>query len=291
VVVNTMTATRACRLLYYGAAGVGKRENLALVHRTIPPDSRLAMAVEDPERQIAFNYNQPDGGVWQVLVQSVDAGRERLRTAGMSERAPFDAVVFAVDSGAAHLDQSLSAFEALKIYLESWGRDLMDVPVVIQYNRRGAPDALPVDRLESLLNPWGLLSYPADSARGEGVKETLKSILGLAINHLKSQPETVPDPVSAPAAAAPTDPPPPTPEPSPTTQSADEPAADSMGLDYGPPVPGVELESSTLARQNALMEGLRPAIVVPVRIPRRLLEGEGPLTVQLEITVGDDDRF
>ncbi len=99
---------------------------------------------------------------------------------------PLDAVVFAIDSGAAHLDQSLAAFESLKMYLESWGLDLMDVPVVLQYNRRGAPDALPVDRLESLLNPWGMLAFPADSARGEGVRETLKSILGLALNHVAS---------------------------------------------------------------------------------------------------------
>lgn len=292
-----MTATRACRLLYYGAAGVGKRENLALVHRTIPPESRLALAVEDPERQIAFNFNQPDGGAWQVLLQSVDAGRERLRTAGMSERAPFDAVVFAVDSGAVHLDQSLAAFEALKNYLESWGRDLMDVPVVIQYNRRGAPDALPVDRLESLLNPWGLLSYPADSARGEGVKETLKSILGLAINHLKTQPVDEPAP-QPPVAAAPTPTPAPEPQRAPVPQPApvdaapvDPAPAEAIELDYGPPVPGVEVETSTLARQNALLEGLRPSIVVPVRIPRQLLEGDEPLKVLLEVTVEDDDRF
>ena len=319
MVENTITTTRACRLLYYGTAGVGKRENLAIVHRTIPPESRLNLAVEDPERQIAFTYNQPGGGVWQVLVQTVDVGHERLRSAGMSERPPFDAVVFTVDSGAAHLDQSLSAFEALKNYLESWGRDLMDVPVVIQYNRRGTPDALPVDRLESLLNPWGLLSYPADSARGEGVRETLKSILGLAVNHLKSLPESETEPVIKPEAVlvapsapppkavavppppvappkAVAAPPPPAPPPKavatpPPPAQETRPAVDSIELDYSPPVPGTEVETSTLDRQNALMDGLRPPIIVPVRIPRRLLESEGPVQVQLEITVGDDDRF
>lgn len=280
MVENVTTAVRTCRLLYYGATGVGKRENLGLIHRTIPPESQLNLAVEDPERQIAFRFNQPEGGAWQVLVQAVDAGRERPRAAGMSEQPPFDAVVFAVDSGAAHLDQSLAAFESLKNYLDSWGRDLLEVPVVIQYNRRAAPDALPVDRLESLLNPWGLLAFPADSAKGEGVRETLKSILGLAINHLRSQPEPPVEATPAPA--------PPTPaEPVPATDVQ----GDAMELDYGPPVPGAEVAPETAQRRDAILNELRPPVVVPVKIPRRLLEGPGPVRILLEAQIVDDDAY
>ncbi len=46
-----------------------------------------------------------------------------------------------------------------------------------------------VDRLEGLLNPWGLLSFPANAKKGEGVREALKAILGLTVNHLETQPE------------------------------------------------------------------------------------------------------
>ncbi len=254
-------------MLYYGPVGVGKRENLSVIHRTIPPESRLSVPVEDPERQIAFQFRRPGEEPWQVLVQSVDAGRERPRLPGTEARPPFDAVVFAIDSGAAHLDQSLSAFESLKLYLDSWGLDLMDVPVVMQYNRRGAPDALPVDRLESLLNPWGMLSFPADSARGEGVRETLKSILGLAINHLASRP--------APAAAP----------PAPPARSTES----SLQLDYGPPVPGTGVAPETAARSRAILNELSPPVVVPVKIPRRLVQGRGVLRVLLEVELVDED--
>ncbi|MCP4571929.1 MAG: hypothetical protein GY838_06205 [bacterium] len=279
------TAVRTCRLLYYGATGVGKRENLSLIHRTIPPESQLSLAVEDPERQIAFRFNQPEGDSWQVLVQAIDAGRERPRAAGMVERPPFDAVVFAVDSGAAHLDQSLSAFEALKNYLDSWGRDLLEVPVVLQYNRRAASDALPVDRLESLLNPWGLLSFPADSAKGEGVRETLKSILGLAINHLKAQPEPEPEPAPAAKEASPTPPQPAAAPPEPVVEPVE-----NMGLDYGPPVPGNEVTAAAAERGDAILDELRPPVVIPVKIPRRLLEGDRPVRILLEARIVDDDE-
>mgnify|MGYP000144118348 CR=1 FL=1 len=65
---STKTATKTCRLLYYGPAGAGKRENLSLIHRTIPPEARLQVAVEDPERQIAFQFRRPGEEPWQVLV-------------------------------------------------------------------------------------------------------------------------------------------------------------------------------------------------------------------------------
>ncbi|MBE0565660.1 MAG: hypothetical protein IH621_06885 [Krumholzibacteria bacterium] len=262
---STQTAVRTCRLLYYGPAGVGKRENLSVVHRTIPPESRLQVPVEDPERQIAFQFRRPGEEPWHVYVQAVDAGRERPRLPGTELAPPFDAIVFTIDSGAAHLDQSLAAFESLKMYLDSWGLDLMDVPVVLQYNRRGAPDTLPVDRLESLLNPWGMLAFPADSSRGEGVRETLKSILGLALNHVASRPT---------ATAG-------TPQP--------QPAGMGLQLEYGPPTPGTEIKPETAARGRAILNELSPPVVVPVRIPRRLAAGRGPLRLLLEVELTDDD--
>ena len=270
-----LTATRTCRVLYYGPASAGKRANLRVIHRSIPPEQRLMLATDDPERQIAFRVRHGVQGDWQVLVQSVDAGRERMRAAGRDMHPPFDGVVFVVDSGAAMLDQSLAAMEALKSYLESWDLDLMRVPIVIQYNRRDRADTLPVDRLESLLNPWGLLSFPANAATSDGARETLKAILGLTVNHL----------VSNPAAAALAAVPPAVVEPEPAAPAE---APSPLGLDYGPPLPGTEIGATTRALSEAIYHELRPSVVVPVRIPRRLLQGREPVRLMLEVVIDDD---
>ena len=271
---SQLTATRTCRVLYYGPASAGKRANLRVIHRSIPPEQRLLLATDDPERQIAFRVRHGLQGEWQVLVQAVDAGRERLRAAGRDMHPPFDGIVFVVDSGAAMLDQSLAALEALKTYLESWDLDLMRVPMVLQYNRRDRDDTLPVDRLESLLNPWGLLSFPANAANGDGARETLKAILGLTVNHLAANPAA-----AALAAATPVQPPEPAVAPEP---------AGPLGLDYGPPLPGTEIGETTRALSEAIYHELRPSVVVPVRSPRRLLEGRGPVRLLLEVVIDDD---
>lgn len=272
---STSTAKRTCRLLYYGPANAGKRANLSTIHKSIPPGQRLALAVDDPERQIAFEVNHGAGQTWQVLVQAVDSGQERFRTAGMAPEPPFDGIVFVVQSGAAALDQSLAAFESLKAYLDSWDLDLTSVPLVIQYNGRDAADTLRVDRLESLLNPWGLLSFPANAAKGEGVRESLKAVLGLTVNHLETRPAAASRPLEEAMA----------------TETTDAPAEDGedLGIDYGPPLPGSEVEPTTRSLSDAIYEELRAPVVIPVRIPRSLLGGDGPVRVLLEVTVDESE--
>ncbi|MDX2473325.1 MAG: hypothetical protein QNL91_06405 [Candidatus Krumholzibacteria bacterium] len=273
---NLKTAKRVCRLLYYGPAQAGKRENLRVIHQSVPPEQRLTLAGDDPERQIAFQVQHGEGERWQVLVHSVDSGKERYRSAGMSPIPPFDGIVFVVNSSAAALDRSLEAFEGLKAYLESWDLDLMGVPLVIQYNRRDQADTLRVDRLESLLNPWGLLSFPANAKKGEGVREALKAILGLTVNHLETQPEdnyngreTLVEPEDNSVAVADKE--------------------SGLGIDYGPPLPDSVIGQSTKTLSDAIYEELRPPVIIPVKIPRRLLEGQGPLRILLEVEVDDSE--
>ncbi len=279
---ETKTSQKTCRLLYYGPSESGKRANLRYIHQSIPPEHLLSLATEDPERQIAFQVNHGNDGNWHVLVQAVDAGRERYRTAGMAERAPFDGIVFVVDSRLEQLDRSLASFESLKTYLDTYGLDLIEVPVVIQYNNRDQGDILPVDRMESLLNPWGLLSFPANATKGEGVRETLKSVLGLTVNHLNEQSE---DPTRTAGFES-------TGREDPVADGTDEEGESSgLGIDYGPPLPGTEIQESTKTLSDAIFEELRPPVVIPVKIPRRLFSGGGPINILLEVEIDDNSTF
>ncbi|MCK9995315.1 MAG: hypothetical protein KAH56_03430 [Candidatus Krumholzibacteria bacterium] len=277
-----ITSQKTCRLLYYGPAESGKRANLRHIHQSIPPEHLLALANEDPERQIAFRVTHGNDGDWQVLVQAVDSGQEHYRAAATPERAPFDGIVFVVDSRLEQLDQSLAAFESLKTYLDTYGLDLTEVPVVIQYNNRDKSDILPVDRMESLLNPWGLLSFPANAVKGEGVRETLKSVLGLTVTHLNDKPEDSTRSTEFEIAVS---------QDNSATATDMESDKSGLGIDYGPPIPGTEIQDSTKALSDAIFEELRPPVVIPVKIPRRLFSGDGPIKILLEIEIDDSSTF
>jgi hypothetical protein len=272
-------ATRTCRLLYYGPAGAGKRDNLLRIAQTLPPEDRLPLAAEDPQRQLAFRLRHGEGGEWTVLIRTLDTGHETYNAGQSAAPAPFDGVVFVAHSSNAHLDQSLSSMEALKAYLDSWGQDITSVPLVLQYNAREEDGCLQVDRLESLLNPWGLLSFPASARQGEGVKETLKAILSLTLSRLLQQEEeeqAVPEPPAPPVSATPAS------EPPARSQPAPRPV---------PETDGSRLQVVAEERTGMFFDDLRPPIVVPVKIPKRLLDKFGSARLILEIQVDEGDSM
>jgi hypothetical protein len=262
---TTASATRTCRIIYYGPAGCGKRENLARIQASLPAEHRLAVATTDPSRQIAFMLRNGTQGDWQVFVQAVDAGQE----AGLAgSDVPCDGIVFVCGSSNDGLDAALSAMEGLKAFLDRWRLDLMSVPMVLQYNGRDQGQILPVDRLESLLNPWGLLSFPAASGAGEGVRETLKAILSLTISNVLQR--------QAPGGAS---------------------GEDDLAIDPNPPVPGTPHTPGWEPAPPAQQGGQGPpatsadgeaALVIPVRVPRSALGPDGTGRVILEVRIVDD---
>ncbi|HOX25193.1 MAG TPA: hypothetical protein PLL30_13575 [Candidatus Krumholzibacteria bacterium] len=272
---TTATAIRTCRILYYGPLNCGKRQNLARIQASLPPEHRLAVATSDPSRHIAFMLRNGNQGDWQVFVQAMDAGQEDPVRAGTA--VPFDGIVFTCDSGAGSLDEGLSAMEGLKSYLDCWRLDVMAVPMVIQYNHRDGQGVLPVDRLESLLNPWGLLSFPAASGSGEGVRETLKAILSLTISHILQRDARAP---SQPSHDLTIDPNPPVPG---TTH------ADSWELRRAAPASGGEIPIKPA--KPPLKHAAGPnhaALVIPVAVPRSALGPDGTGRIILEVQVVDD---
>jgi hypothetical protein len=279
VASQSTTATRTCRIIYYGSRGVGKRDNLLRIQHSVPQEHRLAVPPEMDGQMVSFRLRSGVKGEWEVQLSAIDTGAE---DAGMpaGRTAPFDGIVFVAHSSASGLDQSLSALEAMKAWLDSHRLDVTSVPLVIQYNGREQDDCLPVDRLESLLNPWGLLSFPASANQGEGVRETLKAILSLTISKLMQD-----DQAAGPGELH---------HARPAGEHVREPSLEKRQDGLSGPVFAVDSEQPELQiisedRRGLFYEDLRPPIVVPVRIPRRLIEKHGSARLILEIELDDGE--
>jgi mutual gliding-motility protein MglA len=55
-------------------------------------------------------------------------------------------------------------------------KDPSEFPFVMQWNKRDAPHAVPVETLETYLNRRGVRSFPAVAVTGDGVFATLLAI-------------------------------------------------------------------------------------------------------------------
>jgi hypothetical protein len=119
-----------------------------------------------------------------------------------------DCVVFVCDSQEPMLDANLESLENMRQNLEANEIEPGELPMVLQYNKRDLPNALPLEILNERLNPGGLPFHEAVAIRGQGVEETLKGATALVFRSLASRyggGEQAASPPAPPAAPPPPD--------------------------------------------------------------------------------------
>ena len=84
-----------------------------------------------------------------------------------------DGVVFVADSQDERMRANTDSFENLQENLRSLKLNPDEIPFVLQYNKRDAPDVAALERMEALLNNQRVKvpSFPAIAAKGTGVLE------------------------------------------------------------------------------------------------------------------------
>ena len=88
-----------------------------------------------------------------------------------------DGVVFVADSQLDRQRDNIHAWQNFEANLRLNGQNIAHIPIVLQYNKRDAPNAAPVEYMEYLLNngPQRYLSYEASASRGHSVLTTLNA--------------------------------------------------------------------------------------------------------------------
>jgi signal recognition particle receptor subunit beta len=171
-----------CKIVYYGIGYCGKTTNLVHVHRSIDPRARGEMisVATETERTLFFDFLHLDLGtvhgfrtrfhLYTVPGQSL---YERTRLAVLNGA---DGIVFVADSQAEKFEENLQSIAELERNMRRIGKDMARYPLVMQWNKRDMPSALPVPVLERYLNRRRVPSFEAVASAGRGVFATLRAI-------------------------------------------------------------------------------------------------------------------
>jgi signal recognition particle receptor subunit beta len=263
VLFNYSTKELTAKIVYYGPGLCGKTTNLQWIHEKIPIKNKgkmLSLATE-ADRTLFFDFLPIELGTIRGMKTRIQLytvpGQVFYNATRRMVLKSADCVVFVVDSQEPMLDPNLDSFQNMRENLEVNEIDPDEIPVVIQYNKRDLPNALPVSVLNQKLNQKGYPFHEAVALRGEGVEETLKTATGMVFKVLaakygsgadaKGKPVAPQPAAPQPEAPAPPRPaaPPPAPRPAPTTHTdpvlqasaatPPEPSADSLldSLDGG----------------------------------------------------------
>jgi mutual gliding-motility protein MglA len=188
--INYASREINCKLVYYGPGLGGKTTNLEYVYNKVNPETRgklISLATEQ-ERTLFFDFLPVDLGsirgfktrfhLYTVPGQVYYNASRRLILKGV------DGLVFVADSQAERMDANIAALENLYENLSDYGYDPAQLPVVLQWNKRDLPSAVPVDELRRQLNPMGLQEHEAVAVSGVGVFDTLKAVSKLVLKSL-----------------------------------------------------------------------------------------------------------
>jgi signal recognition particle receptor subunit beta len=242
------------RIVYWGIAGAGKRSNLQVIHSKLRPDHRgelREIATDlDPTATYAtlpITLGEVGGVRTQIEIVTVPGGEEQAPTRKqlLDE---VDGVVFVVDTSPEGVDANLAAFEELRSALTAYGRQLEEVPLVLQYNKRDLSDSYALEELHRKLQMQGVAAFEAVARDGTAVLQTLTTISKRVIRHLRERAETTPAAQAAPAATA-------------APSAPREPVVDAA--DTVPPLGTTQILDQIASPQQPPSSTVDPALLLP----------------------------
>jgi hypothetical protein len=188
--INVAAREIHCKIVYYGPGMCGKTTNLQYIHTQVPRDAKgdlLSIATET-ERTLFFDFLPLDLGKvrgfqtrFHLYTVPGQVLYERTRVAVLNGS---DGVVFVADSARDQLEQNIRSLKELAVNITRQNKKFQEFPIVLQYNKRDLPNALPVPVLDKYLNSMNWTRFEAIATSGEGVFDTLKAISKLVISKL-----------------------------------------------------------------------------------------------------------
>jgi len=216
-IVNALAREIAAKVVYYGPGLSGKTTSLKQVYAGIRPETRgqLISLSTEGDRTLFFDFLpvkiEPIGGLGLRLQLYTVPGQVFYDATRKLVLNGADGVVFVADSQPSAADSNIESMGNLETNLAEMGIELASFPLVLQYNKRDLPGAVPVEELRTQLNRWAAPEFETVASRGEGILPALREITRLVVKDLKGrQPQRAP---GRPAAPRPGDPPSRTPAP------------------------------------------------------------------------------
>jgi signal recognition particle receptor subunit beta len=193
VLFNYSTKELTAKVVYYGPGLCGKTTNLQWIHEKLPVKNKgkmLSLATET-DRTLFFDFLPIEIGTVRGMRTRIQLytvpGQVFYNATRRMVLKGADAVVFVCDSQEAMLEPNLESFENMRQNLEANEIDPDEIPIVLQYNKRDLPNALPIEILDEHMNPRNLPFHEAIAVTGVGVEDTLKTVTKLVFKSLSAR--------------------------------------------------------------------------------------------------------
>ncbi len=189
--INYASREINCKIVYYGPGLCGKTTNLQYIYDSTAPQAKgkLISLATETDRTLFFDFMPLELGtvrgfktrfhLYTVPGQVYYDASRKLILKGV------DGVVFVADSQEERMDANLESLYNLEENLKSQGYDLLQIPYVLQLNKRDLPNVISVDELTDELQRKSEPVYEAVASKGDGVFDTLKAVAKQVLTELR----------------------------------------------------------------------------------------------------------
>lgn len=185
--INLSDKTINAKLVYYGVGIGGKTTSLKAVHGIMCPQNEVKLVSINTEQDstLLFDFLPIDLG-------KIEGFKIRVRGFTVPGQAQYvvmrkyvlsgaDAVVLVIDTQEGRVEENLQAIEDLKVNLKANGLDWEKIPLIIQYNKRDLPNALPKEKLDELFLFRDVPTFETVATDSEGVFEAFIETVGCMV--------------------------------------------------------------------------------------------------------------
>jgi hypothetical protein len=199
-ILNDESREITFKLVYTGTPMAGKTSNLAWIHQRLDNSARsdLITLATMSDRTLFFDFL----AVESVLINGY---RSRFQLYTVPGQANYnatrqivlrgaDGLVFVADSDPRRAADNLAAWHALHQHLAANRTHPGSLPIVLQYNKRDLPNALPREVMDQSFrsSAQDLTVCEASATSGTGVFNTLNSLARLVVSRFHSLHSRVP---------------------------------------------------------------------------------------------------
>ena len=186
------------KIVYYGPGRGGKTTNLEYIYNKFQDRMTTKMLTVKTygDRTLFFDFLPMDIGLirgYNIKMQMYTVpGQVKYKATRKLVLRGVDGVVFVADSMVLREKMNILALKDLQENLKSFDKNLFQIPLVLQYNKRdlaisGIP-IIPIQQLEKSLNhQLQVPSFEASALGGINVVETMKKIISLTVSSLEEK--------------------------------------------------------------------------------------------------------
>jgi len=186
------------KIVYYGPGRGGKTTNLEYINQHFKKriQNEMVTVKTDGDRTLFFDFLPFDigeikGHSIKVQLYTVPGQVKYNATRRLVLRG-VDGLVFVADSMDLRREMNIRSLQNLKENLETFNKNIFNIPLVIQYNKRDLEEEgipiLSVDTLEKDLNNRLKAPYfEASAVKGDNVAATMKKIIALTVTSLRKK--------------------------------------------------------------------------------------------------------